>query len=235
MATKTAADTSSGETRAFVLTIDDEAPQPVELVADSAWDVPTSRSVRIVPAGEDTTGESLATTIDVVVFGDDVEGQALTLRFPNPADAAQFQRKLLLAGALAGTMAAASIGASAALHQVSVSGAGAVNPASVVTSAAYVHDTDKLVYAAPRDTDKLVAVPPRDTDKLNVAAPEGAARIGQPASEFGLGAAAARAEAATGQEVQARATAASAGGSSLGASADTAAPQTPRAPGVGRE
>jgi hypothetical protein len=219
-----ATDTNSGETRAFVLTIDDEAPQPVELVADSAWELPTAGSIRIVPAGEDTSGQSLATTIDVVVYGDDVEGQALSLKFPSAADAAQFQRKLVLTGALVGTMAAASIGASTALHQISVTGSAAVAPAAAVTSAVIGHDTDKLVVIAPRDV-----------DKLNVAAPAAAVRIGQPASEFGIGAAAARAEAATGQEAQAQAAAAAAGGPSLGASADTADPQTPRSPGAQRE
>jgi hypothetical protein len=202
------------EATAFMLTIDDEVPHPVEASNGDTWSLaPGERIIRIGPADDDTSGQILAdaATVDVVVFGDDVEAHSLTLRFPNAQDAATFRRNLLLTGALAGTLTVGSIAAAGAMSQAAnqAGSLGAVQAAAVAG-----RDTDKLELGAAS------GVTNRDMDKLESVAAGGSIRIGIPASEFGLGVQHARAAgASTSAEVQAREAAAKAGVTSLGASA----------------
>ncbi len=109
------------ELGSYVLTTDDDLPRPIEVLSSDGWKPGAEQlPVRIAPASDDTSGQILAgaTTIDVVVFGDDTEGHALSLRFPSPQEAAAFQKRLLLTGALAGTLVAGSLAASTAMTQV---------------------------------------------------------------------------------------------------------------------
>jgi hypothetical protein len=120
----------------LILTLDDDLPGPIEVIV--AEPATIGGPIRISPAPQDTAGQALdGWTLDVLVSTDDTEGQAMSLRFPNPAAAVEFQRRLLIAGALAGTMVAASVGASAL-----TAGAGGV---AAGPAAGYAHDADKVV------------------------------------------------------------------------------------------
>jgi hypothetical protein len=123
----------------YLLTVDEDLPGPIEVIAveDSAS---IDKPVTIRPPAQDTAGQALdGWTVDVIVAADDTEGQAMTLRFPSAAGAAEFRRRLLITGALAGTIVAASAGAS-----VLTAGGGAAGAASS-GAAAYAHDADKVV------------------------------------------------------------------------------------------
>src|SRR3990172_9043385 len=72
--------------------------------------------VRVVQAEDaDTEGHALTPGSVFVnaLIGDDVEGHTLSLRFPSPAEAVEFQKRLLTAGLLAATLAIGAVGASA--------------------------------------------------------------------------------------------------------------------------
>ncbi len=131
------------------------AGSPLILILDDEEPGPMSGPVRISASAEDTAGQTLAGwTLDVLVADGDTEGQAMTLRFPNPAAAAAFQRRLLVAGTLAGTVALGSIGAAALSNQAHVTNAG-IQPA-----VGYAHDAEK----------SAVTVAPSAAERANAAA-----------------------------------------------------------------
>ena len=74
--------------------------------------------VKEAPAA-DTAGHVLANdalALSITIEGD-VEGHTMTLRFPSAADAREFQKRLLITGVLAASLAVGAVGANAALQQ----------------------------------------------------------------------------------------------------------------------
>jgi hypothetical protein len=115
------------------------------LLEDSA-----SVKVRVVQADEaDTAGHALAAGSVLVnaIFGDDVEGHAMSLRFANPAAAAEFRKRLLATGLIAATLAAGAIGVGVASQ--SVPDIGAQPGAAPAQYAPAVRDNAHLEGAAP--------------------------------------------------------------------------------------
>src|SRR4029077_476318 len=101
--------------QALALHLGDQEPIGQLLVAEdqtSEWlrrQLATAGSVRVrvVPSDDDTSGHALNDRMSVTLWlegDDDTEGHAMTLRFPSAKDAMEFQRKLLLTGALVGTV-----------------------------------------------------------------------------------------------------------------------------------
>jgi hypothetical protein len=96
-------------------------PIPISFLDEAAADQVRSLleqsesvQVRLTQADEaDTMGHVLAAGSIFVsaTFGDDVEGHALSLRFPNQAAAAEFQKRLLASGLIAATLVTGAIGA----------------------------------------------------------------------------------------------------------------------------
>jgi len=84
--------------------------------------------VRILPDdADDTQGNLLqsTTTVRVVIEGDDdVEGHAISLHFPSRVEADEFRKRLLVTGALVGTVALGAVGGTA-LSALQEGGAGA--------------------------------------------------------------------------------------------------------------
>src|SRR5262245_31545525 len=110
--------------QALALHLADQEPIAQLLVAQdqtSEWlrnKLATTGSVRVrvAPSDDDVSGhasDDRAAAVTLFIDGDDedVEGHTLTLRFPTAKDAMDFQRKLLLTGALVGTVALGAVGA----------------------------------------------------------------------------------------------------------------------------
>jgi hypothetical protein len=69
--------------------------------------------VHLTPADEaDTAGHAMTpdSALVAVTFGDDVEGHTLSLRFPNPAAAFDFQKRLMATGVVVATLAVGAVG-----------------------------------------------------------------------------------------------------------------------------
>src|SRR3954451_9403396 len=156
-------------TRGIALELDDDLPRPIGVEAIDGW-VPGSgeRSITISLPSEDTSGQILRDprTIDVVVIGDDTEGHSLSLRFPNSQDAGEFRRRLMLTGALAGTLVVGSITASTAMNQSANSVGIGAQPAAVQAAPAPPADqvTSTSEYAVSHDG--AVAAPAVDSAPL---------------------------------------------------------------------
>jgi hypothetical protein len=105
---------TSSRAESFVLTVGDDAPHPIEIEGTgdwAGWSAGAGVSISIHPSYEDTSGQSFEhrPVVDVLVQTGDTEAQAFSLRFPSPAEAAQFQKRLMVAGVLAGTLVAGTV------------------------------------------------------------------------------------------------------------------------------
>ncbi|HYM82600.1 MAG TPA: hypothetical protein VEY67_00420 [Candidatus Dormibacteraeota bacterium] len=161
----------------YVLTIEDEQ---LPVLANSD-DVERSLLGRLAVAASiptrvllrdpsDTEGHRLETDVAVVLqIGDDVEGHAFSLRFPNAGAAREFEKRILTAGLLTGVIAAGVVGVG-----IGPSVQRATAPATANAPVAWTvsRDMDKAlatsVTATARDLDRELAAPAaatRDLDK----------------------------------------------------------------------
>lgn len=91
--------------------------------------------------GEDTEGHALGRTLAVRVIGedDDTEGHAISIHFPSRTEADAFRRRLLVTGALVGTVALGAAGGAGLSALQSDAG-----PAGSLTSQSDAGYTDRL-------------------------------------------------------------------------------------------
>lgn len=108
------------------------APEDEERVTSLLAQRPSMR-VRIDPVEDDTDteGHVLASkalvSLRILDEEDDTEGHAISIRFPSVGEARDFRNRLMVTGAIVGSVALAGLGAGAALSQapgVSVPGSG---------------------------------------------------------------------------------------------------------------
>jgi len=137
---------------------DGGGPIPIGFLDEASADVIRSMlersetiQVRLGKADEsDTAGHAVApgSVFVTAMLGDDVEGHTLSLRFPSPAEAALFQKRLLAAGLLAATLAVGAVGANAISQSSPSIG---VAPGAAITESIYapaVRDDYKVDDAA---------------------------------------------------------------------------------------
>jgi hypothetical protein len=115
--------------------------------------------------GHTASGNSVAVTLEIE---GDTEGHALSLRFPTPQAARDFEKRMLATGVLVGTIAVGAVGIGLSQSAAQSAVGPAAQPA-VVAPLAAPRDMDKELapIAAPRDMDKELApiAAPRDMDK----------------------------------------------------------------------
>jgi hypothetical protein len=123
---------------------------------------------------DDTEAHALtAETVPItILLEDDVEGHALSVRFPSAGAARDFEKRLVATGLLVGVVAASAVGIGVTQGLDRTTPAGAVAP---IVQTAPTRDMDKelapIVQTAPtRDMDKELApivqtAPTRDMDK----------------------------------------------------------------------
>lgn len=139
---------------------DDSGPIPVEVtdrsMADrlaeltAAGEHGRATPVRLTAAPEpDTVGHAAGTIVVTAQIGDDVEGHALSLRFANPAQAIEFQRRLIMAGALAATVAIGAVG----VASVAPSTPSTQNPAIAAPGPAISVTIDRPARSGPLEQD----------------------------------------------------------------------------------
>jgi hypothetical protein len=68
----------------------------------------TSR-ISLKPSDDDVEGHAAGSTVTLRAFDDDTEGHAISIHFPSRGEADAFRRRLLLSGALAGTIAVGAV------------------------------------------------------------------------------------------------------------------------------
>ncbi|HUF06721.1 MAG TPA: hypothetical protein VMP86_04945 [Candidatus Binatia bacterium] len=102
------------------------APEDQDWLRDKLGREPGSRIVLRASDDDDTEGHLLrsAVTVRVASDDDDTEGHAISVHFPTKEEADAFRKRLLLAGALAGTIALGAAGG-AGLANLSSDSAGA--------------------------------------------------------------------------------------------------------------
>ena len=102
--------------------------------------------------GHAASSDTVAVTLEIE---GDTEGHALSLRFPTPQAARDFEKRMLATGVLVGTIAVGAVGISLAQSATQTAVGRAAQPA-VVAPIAAPRDMDKELapIAAPRDMDK---------------------------------------------------------------------------------
>jgi hypothetical protein len=123
---------------------DESGPIPIEIVDRTLADRigrlledGGSVSMKIAAGPEaDTVGHAAGTVAVTAMIADDVEGHTLSLRFANPAQAIEFQKRLIVTGAIVATVAVGAVGAasvSSPAQDARVGTAPAPGPAITVT------------------------------------------------------------------------------------------------------